>query len=371
MLTRRAALISMGAAMCPTVVLPFAWESIAPADAGLASDLGDRIDADVRAGKLAGLHGVVILRRGRLALERYYTGLDESWGQSHGEVAFGPDTLHDLRSVTKSIVALLYGIALDAGKVAPPDAVLVDQFPEYPDLVQDAARRRLTVAHVLSMTMGIAWNEKVPYTSPANSEVAMEMAPDRIRYVLERPIVEPPGERWGYCGGATALIGHLIARGTGMALEDYARAALLAPLGITAFGWIKGTDAVASAASGLRLSPRDLARIGRLIIQRGQWDSRQVVPAAWIEASLRPTVAIDEQVRYGRHWYLGQAPVAATAGQRLEAWAGAFGNGGQRLFVLPGLDFTLAITAGNYNRPDQGQTPLRLWRELVLPSLTV
>jgi CubicO group peptidase (beta-lactamase class C family) len=223
--------------------------------------------------------------------------VDETWGRPLGTVAFGPETLHDLRSVTKSLVGLLYGMALADGKVPPPDAVLVDQFPEYPDLAADPARRRLTVAHVLSMTLGLEWNENLPYTSAANSEIAMELAPDRYRFVLERPIVGSPGQRWGYNGGATALLGRLIARGVAAGLPDYARAALFAPLGITAFDWIKGQDGTPSAASGLRLAPRDLARIGQLVIQRGRWDGRQVVPASWIDASFRPVVRIDEHVR--------------------------------------------------------------------------
>jgi CubicO group peptidase (beta-lactamase class C family) len=82
-------------------------------------------------------------------------------------------------------------------------------------------RRRLTVANVLTMTMGLEWNENLPYTSPANSEIAMERAPDRYRFVLERPIREAPGARWGYSGGATALLGRLIARGVGAPLPDY------------------------------------------------------------------------------------------------------------------------------------------------------
>jgi CubicO group peptidase (beta-lactamase class C family) len=337
--------------------------------AGLAPDLGDRIDDAQRRGELAGLHGLVIARRGQLALERYYPGVDRSWGRPLGEVAFGPETLHDLRSVTKSIVGLLYGVALADGTVPAPDAILVDQFPEYPDLAADPVRRRLTVAHVLSMTLGLEWNEDLPYTSPANSEIAMELAPDRHRFVLERPIVGAPGERWSYNGGATALLGRLIARGTGAALADYARAALFAPLGIAAFEWIRGQDGTPSAASGLRLTPRDLARIGQLILQRGRWDGRQVVPAAWLEASFRRAVTIDERAGYGLHWYLGELDVQGRSGPRRESWVGAFGNGGQRLYVLPGLELAVAMTAGNYDQPSQGQLPLRLWRELLLPSL--
>jgi CubicO group peptidase (beta-lactamase class C family) len=357
--------------MCATAGTPFAWLPITAGDAGIAPDLGDRIDAAHQGGELPGLHGVVIGLRGRLALERYYTGQDVSWGRPLGQVAFGPETLHDLLSVTKSVVGLLYGIALADGKVPSPDAVLVDQFPEYPDLAADPERRRLTVAHALSMTLGLEWDESVPYTSVANSEIAMAFAPDRDRFVLGRPIADTPGLRWSYNGGATALLGRIIARGVAAALPDYAKATLFAPLGITTFDWMKGRDGSPSASSGLRLAPRDLARIGQLVVQRGRWDGRQVVPASWIEASFRPVVAVDEDTRYGWHWRLGEAAVPARSGRRLEPWAGAFGSGGQRLYVVPGLELVVAITAGNYNQPDLRPMPLKLWRDIVLPSLTV
>jgi hypothetical protein len=222
-LSRGEILIAMAAATGSTPATSFAWLPIPAGEAGVAADLGDRIDAAQRNGELPGLHGFLLARRGRLALERYYPGTDQTWGRSLGLVAFGPDTLHDLRSVTKSLVGLLYGIALAEGKVPAPNAVLVDQFPEYSDLAADPVRRRLTIAHVLTMTMGLEWNENLPYTSPANSEIAMERAPDRYRFVLERPIREAPGARWSYSGGATALLGRLIACGVGAPLPTMRR----------------------------------------------------------------------------------------------------------------------------------------------------
>jgi CubicO group peptidase (beta-lactamase class C family) len=95
-----------------------------------------------------------------------------------------------------------------------------------------------------------------------------------------------------------------------------------------------------------------------------------VVPASWLEASFRPAVTIDERTRYGRHWYLGELLVTAKSGQRMEHWVGAFGNGGQRLYVVPGLELAVAMTAGNYDQPGQRQMPLTLWRDIVWPSLT-
>jgi len=122
-----------------------------------------------------------------------------------------PDTEHDLRSVTKSIVGLLYAIARDKGIVPDPSASLYAQFPEYEDLTRDSARQKIKIEHALTMTMGTAWDENLPYTDPKNSEIAMENAPDRYRFVLEQAITGEPGVQWNYSGGATAIVGKLIA----------------------------------------------------------------------------------------------------------------------------------------------------------------
>ncbi|MFC5926085.1 serine hydrolase domain-containing protein [Micromonospora vulcania] len=326
----------------------------------MTTQLRETLDEALRAGRVDGLHAAVAVRGGNILLEYYGAGEDFTWSTSLGAVQFGPETLHDLRSVTKSVTALLYGIALDEGHVPHPAERLLRHFPEYSDLAVDPERARLTVEHALTMSLGLEWREDPPYDSPANAEIAMELAPDRYRYVLERPVLEPPGTRWTYCGGATALLGRLIADGTGQSLPEYARAALFAPLGIHNFEWMAGEDGVASAASGLRLAPRDLARIGELMLAEGAWDGRKIVPAGWIRAMLQPRLQTDWGARYGYHWYL-----ETIAGQRLVA---GIGNGGQRLFVLPDLDLAVAITAGNYDDPDQWRTPLALLEHVILPA---
>ncbi|MGK5442092.1 serine hydrolase domain-containing protein [Micromonospora sp. URMC 105] len=314
----------------------------------------------LRAGQVDGLHAVAAVRGGRCLLEYYGAGEDFAWGDSLGVVEFGPGTLHDIRSVTKSVTALLYGIALGEGLVPPPAEPLLPLFPQYPDLAADPQRARLTVEHALTMSLGLDWREDLPYDSPANAEIAMELAPDRYRYVLERPIVEPPGSRWTYCGGASALLGRLIADGTGQSLPQYAQDMLFAPLGIGSHQWMTGADAVASAASGLRLAPRDLARIGELVLTEGTWDGQRVVSTDWIRAMLQPRLQTSWGTRYGYQWY-----IEPIAGHRVYA---GMGNGGQRLFVLPDLDLTVAVTAGNYNDPDQWRTPLTVLERVVLPA---
>lgn len=315
--------------------------------AALASDLGARLDEGVQRGELDNLHAVYILRHGKPVFERYYQGTDELRGRPLGTVAFSAATPHDLRSVTKSIVGLLYGIALAEGRVPPLASPVVDSFPKYEDLAKDARRRRIHLSHVLSMTLGLAWNEDLPYTDPRNSELAMERSLDRYRYVLEQPIVDAPGVAWRYSGGATALLGRVIAVGTGMPLLDYARARLFAPLGIQAVEWTPGFDGDAAAASGLRMLAPDLARIGQLMLQQGRWGERQVVPADWVAACMTPQVETGfEGLRYGHHWFVATRRDASLATM-------AIGLGGQRLVVVPSLDLAYVIFMGNYRRADQ------------------
>ena len=104
------------------------WDTATLPEAGFAPDLEERFDVARQAGVLPNLHGVVAARNGRISFERYLAGLDAARGRPLGVVRFGPDTLHDMRSVTKSIVGLLYGIALATGLVPPPEAKLVEQF---------------------------------------------------------------------------------------------------------------------------------------------------------------------------------------------------------------------------------------------------
>lgn len=324
--------------------------------------LDEKLRAAFADGQLPGLHAVLVVHEGEIIGESYFAGEDQKWGTPLGERAHGPDTLHDLRSVTKPVVGLLYGIALAEGKVPPVDAPLIAQFPDYPDLAADPARQDILVAHALSMTMGTTWNEDLPYSDPRNSEIAMEMADDRCRYVLEQPVVEAPGSRWVYNGGAVALVARLIADGVGMPIDEYARETLFEPLGITDYEWVPGADGVPSAASGLRMKIHDVAKIGRLIVRSGDFGGRQIVPADWLKVSFMPQAAVEGGLRYGYFWWLagqGEPPI----------WVAGFGNGGQRLTIQPGIDLVIVIFAGNYNQPDNWQIPVRVLEHFVIPAV--
>lgn len=326
----------------------------------MAAPMDDALRAAFDAGQLEGLHSVYVLREGEVLAESYFSGEDERWGQNLGLRDHGARELHDLRSVSKVITGLLYGIALSEGLVPDLDASLIAQFPEYADLAADPERQKILIRHVLTMQMGIQWDESLPYTSAANSEVAMELAPDRLRYVLEQPINGPAGGEFTYNGGATALLGALIARGAGMPLDAFAKARLFDPLGIKTFEWLGGNDGAPSAASGLRMTAVDLAKIGQLVLQHGIWDGEVVIDKEWLASSRSPQVQVGE-LQYGHHWWL--APGAAPA------WTAGFGNGGQRFSVNEELGLVLVVFAGRYNDSGAWRLPVKVVTDYLAPVL--
>jgi CubicO group peptidase (beta-lactamase class C family) len=315
------------------------------------------------------IHAVLIERRGRLVYEEYFPGSDERWGRPLGRVVFDRQTKHDLRSVSKSVVSALVGIALATGKIRSVDQALLDFFPELSDLATPE-RRRLTVRHALTMSAGLEWNETLPYTDPRNDEIAMIRSTDPVRYVLGRPFVAEPAAIWNYNGGLTQLLGTIVQRASGQPLEEYARTALFGPLGIDDVEWIGDLAGVPSAASGLRLRPRDLAKIGSLYLHGGKWRDRQIVAAAWIsESTLRHLPVRPGSSAFGTHGYGYQwwHTCYRTGWGTFETHTAA-GNGQQRIYVVPALDLVVTILAGRYNDPTAQRLPDRLLLEHIIPA---
>lgn len=336
-------------------------KSVSRPDDRLRYDLGMRLDEAVKTGKLENLHAVVVVQGDNVVLERYYEGPDQFWGMPIGSVTFGPGVKHDLRSASKSVVGLLYGIALNDGKAPGLDSVLIDQFPDLRDLASDAKRRSMKVRHALTMTMGMEWPEdKVSYADSRNAEIAMYLATNQFRYVFDHPMIAEPGTQWIYCGGATAILGHLIAQGTKVPLFEYARRRLFEPLGIVEVQWVGGIDGEVAAASGLRMCPRDFAKLGQLVLNRGRWGNKQVVPQSWLDDAITPRVRVDQETEYGYQWYIAN-------GSGEDRAIAARGNGGQYLTVIPSLNLVVAIMAGGYNKG--GGVSATALSDYVLPAL--
>jgi CubicO group peptidase (beta-lactamase class C family) len=317
------------------------------------------------------IHAVLIEREGRLVYEEYFPGEDQRWGRSLGRVNFDRQTRHDLRSVSKSVISALVGIAVGSGAIRSVDEPLVGFFPDYPDLATPE-RRALSLRHALTMSAGLQWNEELPYTDPRNDEIGMTMSADPIRYVLSRPIVAAPGSTWNYNGGLTQLLAAIVQRSTGRPLREYARTVLFEPLGIRDVEWIGDLNGLPAAASGLRLRPRDLAKFGSLYLHEGRWVGRQIVPADWVSDSTRrhlPLASLGTSVAprgYGYQWWHN----CYRTGHGTFESRTAVGNGQQRIYVLPGLRLAVTVLAGRYNDRTAAQLATTLLVDHIIPSAT-
>lgn len=320
------------------------WERGDPGALGFDAARLGAVLSDMMGGE-ANLHGVVVERHGRLVAERYRRGRDRSVNSLFPHTRdFGPATLHDVRSVGKSVISLLLGIAQQQGRLKGLGTPVLEFYPEYAELAVPE-RKAITLEHLLTMSSGLAWHEG---GDGPDDEHRLMWKWSPAYHVLSRPIQAPPGTRFNYNSGGTLLLADILGRATGMPWKDYARAALFEPLGITDWEWVGDFHGRPMAYTGLRLRPRDLAKLGRLVLDRGRWRGRQLVPEAWIAASLQPRLETGfDGTRYGYFWWTGTAP---WKGRSLP-WAAAFGNGGQRLFVVPELDLTVVMTSGAYDDP--------------------
>src|SRR5687768_15577413 len=231
------------------------WKTASADSLGVDSHRLALLTQSIRSWRELGVHAILIERRGQLIFEEYFNGFDERWGEPLGRVSMTAESKHDLRSVTKSVVSALVGIAHGEGTIPSLDQPIVEWFPEYPDL-NTPERRRVTLAHVLSMTSGFDWNENVPYNDPRNDEIRMTRDSEPLRYALSRSFKVDPGSDFNYNGGLTQVMAAVLVRASKTSLQDYARKKLFEPLGITDVEWVGNLAGMPAAASGLRLRAR-------------------------------------------------------------------------------------------------------------------
>jgi len=318
-----------------------------PAALGMdATRLNDIVDT-VRNGT-ANIHSLLIMRHGKLVTELYRAGSDRSlyslWSSRR---LFTADDRHDMRSVSKSVVGLLYGILIARGKVADIETPVASLYPEYQEL-NDTSRRAIRIHHLLTMTAGLEWNEPSPvHRTASTDETGLALQPCAYGYVFRRAVIAPPGTLFTYSGGLTAVLAEIMARSVNGSLREIANEHLFAPLGITNWEWVGDVYGKPIAAAGLRLRPRDFMKIGTMMLAGGQWQGRRIVPSEWIMASTKARVVTPPVGSYGFQWW----SMTVRWKDRHLPVSTAIGNGGQRLFLVPALDLAIVTTAGDYGDP--------------------
>lgn len=344
-----------------------------PSSVGIDTTELNKMTSAIKSGEYPNIHSVLIAKNGKLIYEKYFPGKDEILGNSIGFVNHHKDSLHDVRSVTKSVVSACIGIALSQGLIKSIDQPVWEYFPEY--AAQNKGNKSsLTIKHLLTMTSGLDWNENLPYTDPANSEIQMDKSADPILFVLSRKLVSEPGTQWNYNGGTTQVLAAIIKKASGVEVDEFAMKNLFSPLGISNFHWIKFEDSlrgsnVPLAAAGLRMRSRDMLKFGILYMNRGSWNHKEILTEAWVADSHKSQITRGDlrsgKGGYGYQFWTFQKGYSTDTTEI----ATAVGNGDQRIFFDPKNELLVVITAGNYNQWTIKNNAAALLSNFIYPAV--
>jgi CubicO group peptidase (beta-lactamase class C family) len=312
-------------------------------------------------GKAPNTSSVLIVRDGALVYERYFGDADRQ-------------TLHDTRSATKSITALLVGAAIDRGRLPGAQAKVYDAFGDRHWQQPDPRKRAITVEDLLTMSSQLECDDDNAFSS--GNEERMYVSADWTQFVLDLPIkgyapwmrrpeASPHGRAFSYCTAGSFLLGALVENATGQRLEDFAAQALERPLGITDVRWGRSAEGVGMGGGGTRYRSRDLAKFGQLLLDQGRWRGRRIVAADWVRAMTTVHAQAREDADYGYLLWRFRFPVR---GVERGVWAMS-GNGGNYVFVLPEERLVVVITRSAYNTPKMHPQSQALLADYVLKAL--
>ncbi len=334
-------------------------------DGGLDSAKIIKLTRLILADTFTNIHSLLILRNNKLIYENYFPGNDEIWGLKLGYTAHDKNAIHDIRSISKSIVSACIGIAIMQNKIKSIDDPIFNYLPGYLEYKTEA-NDKITIRDLLTMSSGIVWDEDTPHNTSKNDESQMEKSDDAVAYALSLPTAEKPGSVWNYNSGGVQVLAEIIKSVSGYGVDQFADKFLFGPMNITGVRWIKMHNTPA-AASGLRLTSRDLVKIGLLYLNKGKYNGIQLLPKSWVKESLSTQIQRDSLSKKG-YGYLWWTQTDVVAGKKYYI-VSARGNGGQDIFIDQQSKLIVVVTAGNYNRQhiiNDGQKALV---ECVLPAL--
>lgn len=359
--------------VCPTPILNNDWEISNSIDSEFDKKKFCQLVREIGSEE-SELHSFVIERHGKLVTEVYNTRKDNPLNKRYGlrlpfdgETSFDVNTLHDVRSVSKSVTSLLFGIAIDKKIIEGLDFSILSYYPEL-SIPSDDPRHEITLKHLLTMSSGLDW-EEWRYGFLFSDETRLVWKKDIARFVLDREVITKPGSKFKYNGGGTSLLSDILIKKTGKSLTVLAKEWLFDPLEIQNFEWVEDKNGRALAHAGLRLKPRDMLKLGRLVLNQGTWKGKKIISKQWLDDTLSKHIDSGvsifrkdkKSLGYGYQWWLGET----VLGERKIPWSLALGNGGQLIFVIPSLDMTIVTTSGGYGDPTSIQKTIDLVENLL------
>lgn len=335
------------------------WETVSLLDTGFdVSRLESLVNA-VRNGIYDALHGLLIVRQGRLVFEEYFPGYASSGGRGEGAwIEYNRNTKHECQSATKSFRSAVLGIAIDQGFIDSVDEPVLSFFPELADL-NTGEKSQVTLWHLLTMSSGLEWPEtQTPYPDSQNPLWQLYQRPRREwpRFIFERPMAASPGTVWNYNSGLTFLIKEILDRTTGITAVNFVDTQLFQKMESSPQNGFPYVDFVL---------PRDMAKFGFVFLNDGRWKDTQIVSQSWIEQSTSSYFIAPWQAPfdggYGFLWWVKTFQVGSETAHGYFA----HGHGGQSIWVFKELDLVVVFTAGYFGR----SAPDMEWlTQYVLPT---
>ncbi|CAA9196529.1 serine hydrolase domain-containing protein [Flavobacterium collinsii] len=281
-------------------------------------------------GSYPNVHSILIIKDGKLVFEEYF-------------YEYNKTKLHEMRSATKSFVSALTGIAIDKGYIKSKKETVLSYFPDYTFKNLNEDKRQITIENLLTNQSGLDCDVSNPKS--AGDETSMNSSDDWVQFTLDLPMIDVPGGKGMYCSGNPITLGKIIEKASKMPLADFAKETLFKELGIKNFKWNFKPDASsAETFCQVYLNSRDMAKLGLLYLNKGVWNSKQLISKEWIKESLTKHTEI-QGVNYGYLWWLKYLEVDGIK----YYGAAAQGNGGQKIYIWEQQNMITVITGGNYN----------------------
>jgi len=328
------------------------WETVSLSEADVDPAKINDLMLNLLNEKYKNIHSVLLVKNGKLILEEYFHG-------------YHRNKIHPIQSDTKSITSILIGIAIDQRIISNLDKKVYEFFPNYKGTKWVDQKYEINIKHALTMTAGLDWDERTyPHGDSRNNNTAMNNSIDWIAYIMSKEMAKTPGERFNYTSGLSILLGGIIKNASGLYADDFAEKYLFEPLGITDYKWYRNRDNTIHTGGGLQLKPRDMAKIGYMMLKGGIWQGKQIVSNNWVNESTQAHIEA-RGYEYGYQWWLGKT---INNNRIIEAfWA--WGAGGQFIFVLPSLDLVVVFTAKHRDNPGSSERAFNILSNYILPAV--
>ena len=336
------------------------WRKSTPEEHGLDSELLAQAYAYLEQ-NFPAHRAIALFRHGYLISEKYnqrpylnlgsilvkglFAGEARLFGQPMGTFQDSHGRCWNTRSVTKSVMSILVGLALKEKYLQSLEQKVVDFLPEYFTPTTEPAKKGITLRHLLTMTSGLK--------SIDQNMMILKLLTRRhwIQTMVNLPLEGKPGERFVYNSANTHLLSAILTKATRMSTLAFANQYLFQPLGIADLFWEPDRQGISFGSGNLFLTPHDMAKIGYLYLNHGLWDGQQITPPAWIQESLQKYHAWDFGFYYGYGWYLKDEQ-DEKRGLNYFTYSAA-GVGGQKILVVPALDLILVATAKTSFTPNK------------------